>query len=291
MTKFLKTISLFFLTSILLIVVLFIVTNIFVRLNTGPFLLESKVHTLFIGDSQVEYAINDSLISGSKNIATSSEALMYSYYKLIKLKELNPHIDTVFLGFSFHTLSSYYDPIIYCNHLTSKFLYHVPLTKQLFLLTKTEKPLNLFIKTTLEEFTNFFQGRSETIGSFKNYVTDVHINDKLIYERANGQFYSDKTLQKFSNIQLAYLDKFYAYCKQKNITLILLNTPKHPKYVNLVPESFKEKYSSLITYYSISKFDFNSLELTDNDYLPDGDHLTSSGANKASRVLANWINN
>ena len=64
--------------------------------------------TVFCGDSHIELAINDSLMRNSVNVAKSSESFYFSYYKLKVMLNKNPSIKQVYLGISYHSLSSYY---------------------------------------------------------------------------------------------------------------------------------------------------------------------------------------
>jgi hypothetical protein len=75
--------------------------------------LDPSITKIFIGDSHMEKAINDSLLENSVNLAQSSESLYFSYYKLKILLEHNPTIKDVYLGFSYHSVSSYYDKFIF----------------------------------------------------------------------------------------------------------------------------------------------------------------------------------
>ena len=64
----------------------------------------NNISFVFTGDSNVECAINDKLISNSINIAQSGEAYLFTFTKLRSLLEYNPQIKTIFLGFSYNNL-------------------------------------------------------------------------------------------------------------------------------------------------------------------------------------------
>ena len=74
--------------------------------------LDNSITTVFLGDSHIEQAINDTLLENCINLGQNSESLYFSYFRLKVLLESNPSIKVVCLGFSYHSLSSYYDKFI-----------------------------------------------------------------------------------------------------------------------------------------------------------------------------------
>ena len=71
--------------------------------------------------------------------------------------------------------------------------------------------------------------------------------------------------------------------KEKNKTLIGLNTPLHNYYTAQVPVIFKKKFRQVTS--CINVIDFEDLHLSENSFLPDGDHLTKVGAILTSNYL------
>ena len=69
--------------------------------------IKGNISDIYIGDSHIKHAINDSIIPNSLNIAESSESFYFSYFKLKILLENNPSIKKVHLGLSYHNLSNY----------------------------------------------------------------------------------------------------------------------------------------------------------------------------------------
>jgi len=68
-------------------------------LKTSP-----DTHFVFAGNSTVECAVDDRLISHSINIAQAGEAYLYSYAKIKALLENNENIRTVFISYSYADL-------------------------------------------------------------------------------------------------------------------------------------------------------------------------------------------
>ena len=98
------------------------------------------------------------------------------------------------------------------------------------------------------------------------------------------QYYENKTIRGYSAINIKYLIKINALCKENGVDLTLLGTPLHNQYVEEVPESFKDIYSELIKQNGLQIIDFDDLELEDHHFLPDGDHLNSGGC----RLFTKW---
>lgn len=58
--------------------------------------LNSDIEIVFIGDSHIQYAIQDDFFSNAKNLAINSESTYFSYYKIEKIIKENPNIEFFF---------------------------------------------------------------------------------------------------------------------------------------------------------------------------------------------------
>lgn len=98
MRRFLSRFSFF----ICFLSVMFIVAFSLLRISQHSLLrLPEGCHIVFLGNSHVEDAVNDSLIQGAYNFARSAERIESLYAKLKMLKRINPQIDTVFIGMDY----------------------------------------------------------------------------------------------------------------------------------------------------------------------------------------------
>ena len=105
MKLFLKKIL--YLTLIIIIIIvslLYFSDNSINRIEPKLLKIKNDISVVFAGDSNVECAINDKIISNSINIAQSGEAYLFTFAKLRSLLEYNPQIKTIFLGFSYNNL-------------------------------------------------------------------------------------------------------------------------------------------------------------------------------------------
>ncbi len=123
------------------------------------------------------------------------------------------------------------------------------------------------------------------------------LNDTLIKETILWHFYTDSTgkeVESFSTLQSEYLEKIIVLCKEKNINLVLLNTPLQEHYYKLVPEKFISAYYSymkeLEDKYNIVLYDYPQQKYPD-EYFGDGNHLNRKGASVFTQQVMNRLNN
>ena len=113
---FIKKIIFFFTILLSIVIAAFILLNLYHDLFLNEVKLSSNITTIFIGDSHIQTAINDSLIENSINISTTAESYYFSYYKLQRYLPANPQIKRIYLGFSYHNFSNYYEDYISGKH-------------------------------------------------------------------------------------------------------------------------------------------------------------------------------
>lgn len=287
MQKFIKNILLFFAPITLLFAILLAILNGFIKYDKERSTLRQGVNKIFIGDSHIQNAVNDSLLKHTQNIALASEGLDYSYYKIKYLTKHNPKIDTIFLGASYHSFSDYYDEISYKEHVASRYFFYMPIDNQLNIFLKIENPINFITRKILYELSYSFGKSKENnlLGFFTNHVTKTKISIVSILNRIQFQYFLNGKERNFSKKNLNYLRKIVKHCKSSNIHLILINTPLHIKYTENVPEKFKNEFYSLIDDCNTELLEFDSSNFEDDDFLPDGDHLSMKGAIKTTKRI------
>lgn len=259
------------------------------------FRLDQNIREIYIGDSHIQCAINDSLLTNSKNISTASESFYFSYFRLVNVIKKNHQLEKIFLGFSYHSLSSYYDDYIcgqYSLSVSPKYFYVVPIEEKFQLALWNAGTLNSFVKEILSvgheilfDEKNFFSdfGYSNNFSNTK--ASEIYMEQRLL-----TQYSTHKSTRDFSEINLRYLKKIIELCKANKITLILLNTPLHPFYKSKVPTLYSAKYKDLISKYGLRVVDLQNLSLPDSCFAPDGDHVSKRGAIETSNELKR-INN
>lgn len=262
--------------AIVILLFLFVIATTF---KTKTFRVDNTIEEVFMGDSHVRYAVSDSLLNHSANMANSSESTYFSYYKLKQLLQSNPNIKTVYLGFSYHNISAYYDQYTYGRYsVAPTYFYLLPIKEQLQMIKWSFKRLPSFLFNILKSGTKSWMNKITFQGGFDNPFTNVSARETTMNERLNFQYYEDGKLHSFSHLNLAYFDNIIALCNERNVKLIILNTPLHPYYLQKVPTKFVNKYDSLISSKNIAIMDLSQLELADHCFQPDGDLVSREGA-------------
>lgn len=272
-------------------IAILLLLNLQTNFTCDNYKTNQNVNKYFIGDSHVQKAIDDKIIIGSKNFSNTSESYFFSYYKLLKLLE-NNHIDTLYLGYSYHNLSSYYDDFIFGEYginLSARYFFILPANVKFEFLSYYISSFPQYFKELVKENVKNIvskSGNPSYLGNFENYFTNCKAQKTSMDKRIDFQFYNNGKLRDFSILNLEYLNKIITECNRKNIKLILLNTPLHKYYYSKIPEQYKQKYSELIKVNNLSSVDFLDVELSDSLFIPDGDHTSSEG----TKIISDKLN-
>lgn len=289
-------ISIFAVAFILFIGSMYIISDLYLNLRKQYFLkLKSNINIVFAGDSNIECAVNDSLIPNSVNIAQGGEAYLYTYVKLKSLLKYNKQIKTVFLGFSFHTLNQ-------SREKTWLFEEDFVLEKNKYynyLLGNRERSLifrtspKIYVQGIRDyTFTNFISVAksyySKNIINFGGYKfldrNKLQENIKLNKSKPDSVFHFEE-----GKYQIEYLKRISDLCKENKIKLILLNAPKHStltKSFNYNKSDYGFAVSSILE--NDSLLDLSSLYFPDSCYA-DVTHLNYKGARIFSELLSEKI--
>lgn len=269
--------------ALVFLIVLFLIAT---TIKTKAFRIDDTIENVFMGDSHVRYAVNDSLIKLGLNLANSSESTYFSYFKLKRLLQLNPNIKTVYLGFSYHNISAYYDQYTYGRYsVAPNYFFLLNITEQLKVMKWSFKRLFPFLLNTLKFGTKNWMNKNTFQGGFDNPFTNVSASETTMNERLDFQYYSDGMLYSFSHLNLTYFNNIITLCNKKNVKLIILNTPLHNYYLTKVPAKFVNKYDSLITSKGIEVMDLSQTELADHFFQPDGDLVSREGAKETTKNI------
>lgn len=259
--------------------------------------INKSINILILGDSHTQTGLDDSLIANSINISQSSEHFLYTYGVLKQLIKNNKHIKTIILGVSFHSFSSSYDELIK-NEKQTKLMYPkyftildkeikkdiaTPGLNQVFnIYKKSINPQQLLLN--FESLFNY-----PFIGSYYKSQAS-NLNDSMINVTVKRHFYSNGGKeQEIAMSQIKYLQKIMEFCNDKNLKLIIINTPINSQYFKKIPTKFIDNY--YVRIYNLNNtefFDFHSLSFPRDNY-GDGDHLNSKGAKIFTSILKEKI--
>ena len=246
--------------------------------------LNNELEIVFIGDSHVQCAIQDSLFRNAKNLAIDSESTYFSYFKIKKLTEENPNLKKIYLGFSCHNISSFYDEFIYGKY--SKNI----MPRYFDLLPISEKP-----KYLPNDFQFFYKDYlriklNGTKSGYKNQFTKTFAVISSMEKRIKSQYFNTAgDVLAFSELNIQYLHKIQDLLTNQDIRLVLLDIPVHPYYEKRIPKKYKQKYDEIIERNQFTRLSFEEIIFDGTYFINDGDHLSEKGARKFSSFLIKRI--
>lgn len=279
-----------FLAPIIIVFLLFRIYVVHQLSNPERFIIDEDITTLILGHSHTETALNDSLLTHTKNFSQGAESYFYTYVKLKKLIELNPNITTVYLSFANNQVEKFADKHVYDDkYIADKY------KKYFFFLENPEKNVLLrsnftaVVSAELDIAKNNLVNLIRNRGSLNQKIwwgqyhrLDVAKADSLARFHDNNVKYLSE--HGVSEINLQYLQKIVTLCKEKNIALNFVRMPIHPVYSATFDEvGFQEirtKYFDDIPFLDYMNFSLPS------DCFGDLHHVNTKGA----IVFSNYFN-
>lgn len=238
--------------------------------------LPRETNKVFLGNSTVEYGVDDSRISGSVNFAQNGEPVDILYAKLKLLSRNNPQIDTIFVELD--------DIILYNRDLVSvvsNVIYYDAFD--------IEDWYNNFKHYNFERMTKFFSHSYDIIKLkpllFERFNQHELINlgvggyhklyrDKLKEDIIRQSKHKDSHIDNIPQSSIYYFSKIVEFCNKNGIKVIFFNTPKH-KCVWGGYNPYRKFWSSHFN--DIPFLDFTHVVLPDSCY-GDASHLNYMGA-------------
>jgi hypothetical protein len=281
---FIKQIGIFFAVAIIPILLLFFYLDYKNNELINNYKIPNTTRTIFVGDSHVQQCVNDSIVPNALNIAQSAEPYYFTYFKLDRLLVSNTSIKKIYLGYSYHNLSDYYDDFVfgtYSKDIIPRYFYILPNNQKLNVIRNNANNIGTLLINILRNGVS-----SSFFGSYQSEFTKTAASKTAMDKRLKLQFYKSDTLSSFSAFNLLYLDKIVNLCKEKNIELILLNTPLNDYYKSKIPAQYIAEYNRISKKYNFKIINFESLIFEDDCFIPDGDHVSLKGAIIASQYIS-----
>ena len=273
---------------IVVIILLFLLFLIATTFKTKSYKVEDDIEEVFIGDSHVRYAVDDSLLKNSLSLANSSESVYFSYFKIKQILQSNPTIKTVYLGFSYHNISGYYDQYIngrYSHNVSPNYFYLLPIKQKSKMIKWNLKRLPFFTTSILRAGIKSWLSKIFFQGGFDNDYSNVSAQIESMDGRLNFQYFTNGELNSFSTLNLTYIRNIIKLCNNQKVKLIILNTPLHHYYKKNVPREYVNKYDSLILSQSLKVMDLSDISLPDSCFQPEGDLLSKDGALETTKEI------
>lgn len=277
----------------LAVICLYLLNSIFLR-RTDGLVLKNAPSTLFIGHSHAECAFNDSIITQSKNLSLSAECYFYSYLKLKTVLRKN-HISTIFLELSNWQISASMDSTIWKDYYLSRSCknYQALMGPDEVKLLLNKNPKKLFsvqpvvLKRQLQAL---ISPRSEfyDIMEWGGYLgISKSVTDSILDSYKKPGAVKKYISNRLSTVNLGYLDKILALCREKNVKVYLVRVPMHDESAELVNEN---EFQALVKsrYKDYPFIDLRRFPVS-NDEFADLEHLNVKGSKKFSEYFQNAI--
>lgn len=285
MRKFLLYSLYFFLIAALLISSTSLITYLLAQNRLDNIRVPEDINVIICGDSHTQTAIDDKIYPRAINISQSSQHYFYLYSVLNKILENNPQIDTVIVGFSYHSLSEFYDDYLFeeefSKHMYTRYFSILDLHSIGFLFFKNfsgiANDFNNIFKSVKKNLKEKDLKDYQFIGKF--YDSDrTNKNDSTVMRAINTHFFQDDgSKQGFSDYQLFYLERIIQLCRENGIRLYLVNCPISQDYRSKIPHKFINNYNVFWQEHRELILDYNDFPLPE-DHFGDGDHINVYGA-------------
>ena len=254
--------------------------------------LPENCYTVFVGNSHIECAINDTILKNCFNFGRSADKTEFIYSKVKLLKKYNPELDTIVIGYDnvlcYQSADSAFNSVLYSPY----FFDTHNLSTITNLLTKSSFGYIESHITHPFDWFKLYQFGESTIKS-KTNITDMSnlggylylIRDKLKEDIKRRSIIKMDKNRSFDELSIYFLDETLKFCQDNNMTVIFLCPPQH-KRCFFDSTYYREYYTK--NYSNIKFYDFKDMELPDSCF-GDLDHLNYKGAKVFSEYLEKEI--
>lgn len=272
--------------------VLFIVFGLFhwaiIRTQYKTLRLPKSTTAVFLGNSTVEYGINDAMIPGTVNWGLNGEVVDMMYLKLKALKQVNPHIKTAFVEFDdvilfktnleYVTTHPYYLNQLTVGDLANNF-------KHQSFQRSTDYLSHVYDFIKLRQIVNCSNSSSSLtdlgMGGFEYLHRDLGEADSIVTAKNMYIKNSEINQEPVPQNNIYYYKAIRQYCNDNHIKLYFIATPRHrcawneTRFRGIHQQHFAD----------VPLLDFTMLSLPDSCY-GDSYHINYRGAAILSSKLA-----
>jgi hypothetical protein len=293
-TIWIKKLLIFSLPISVLPIAIFFMISERVKSDLDNWSAVKKVNLIFMGDSQVQVALNDTIWDDIKCYAAASEPLFYTFYKLKYFSTRLVELKRVAIGINYHSFSSYYDDFIFNESARFRTFHLLSFNKQMWLMRANNQFVKQFFKHVINRFWEECSGldRQEWLGKFQPRQANQTAQLSTVELRIQEQFYDNLgDVRDFSYLNLSYLDSIITLCNTKGWDLSLFQNPVSTVYFERVPDCFKKNLNDLKVRFSEYVLNYGDCSWPDSLFLPDGDHLNPSGSILFTQRIQQEFNN
>lgn len=245
-------------------------------------------HIVFLGNSHIEGAINDTVIGGSYNFGRSGDRVEMEYLKLKLLKRVNPDIDTVFVGFDnvlmYHSAQEEFNstqmhPYLYSVMDIEDWWKVLTMSSSSYLESFVVHPLSWMkmvdlrhlLKTQCDIRDFLFLGGND-------WPEDNQLAEDIVRRGNKSGVYPKQT---HDSLNAYFMRKTISFCKDSDIELFFICPPQHP-YTPCNTHDYKQWYAEEFS--DVKFFDCLEMPMADSCY-SNLDHLNFKGA----RIFSEYI--
>ncbi len=254
----------------------------------AEFKLNNEIKYLFLGHSHSECALNDSLISNSKNLSESGESYFYTYQKIKKLLPQNPSITHVLVEFSNNQIEEVMNDWIWddkhISYMLPRYAPFINLEDHILLIQNNYSSYYNYsgqsLRNDFTRISNNDYNFSHSIGGYRWLKRDKI--DSLLTTVNKEKI--DQSTSSISIKNIDYLQKIVRFCRNQQVQICLIRSPQHQYY----PDRYNEETFAEIrqkNFSTIDFLDFNNFPCTNNEF-GDFGHLNYKGAH----VFSSWFN-
>ncbi len=232
-------------------------------------------------------AIVDTILPGIRNFSKAAEGYVFTLSKLETLKKANPQIDTVFLGAGYHNFVSSTTAFYLKPNVADKYFFIVPLSVKWWMIRNAPDPMEL-LQSSMVYGAKAAKAKTRNtsfLGNYENYLMASKPSRATIDLKIHERYFDGDHVGNTSEIAELYFNKIVQYCQDQNIKLIVLDTPTSNYYKESVPQKFKDFYNKVVNN-TIERVDFSALDLPEDEFVEDGDHIIYSGTKKTTAFFA-----
>lgn len=250
--------------------------------------LPDDKHIVFLGNSHIEGAINDTIIGGSYNFGRSGDRVEMEYLKLKLLKSVNPEIDTVFVGFDnvlmYHSTQEEFNsvqmhPYMYSAMDCEDWWKVLTMSSPSYLESFVVHP---FSWMKLLDMRHLLKSKCDIRDFISLGGNDWPDEDRLLEDiEKRGNLTGRYPEQKHDSLNAYFLRKTIQFCKKNRISLFFICPPQH-QYTPCNKTDYKKWYAEEFS--DVEFFDCLEMQMADSCY-SNLDHLNFKGA----RIFSEYI--
>ena len=294
LTQTLKYVSILFVS----VIVIFLGCTYIIR-EKASFSNKLNYNYCVFGDSHPECALNDHLIDNFRNYSKSGETYFYTYQKIKNVLKHNDKVNTVFLSFSNGYITARRDSNVWADKYLAEFYptysAYLDLHDNFEIIKHNFKgfpyAISLSIRKNLKRILLNDFDYHKTIGGYiplkESHIKTILSSDNSIRNSHNLVNYNSKNYPQ--SVSYTYLRKIIDHCHSKNVKVILIRLPLHPKEKKLdIDKDFNDIINTHLN--DVDFLDFGKYPFDDSEF-SDLEHLNYKGANKFSYEFNNLLKN